>query len=509
LAWSHGLLGPAERALFRRLAVFRGGWTLEAAEAVCAGEGLAVDAVLDRLAGLVDQSLVVPSAANGAHSRFEMLETIREYAAEQLVAAGEAAAVRARHARWFLALAEAAASRRSAWDATDGFARLDAEHDNLRAALHWAAECQDAPLGLRLAAALAHFWFLRGHYAEGRGWLERFLSVVDPLAADNPSVEQTSARALEGLAALVYNQGEYRRAAALYEQSVRRYRNASDLAGVARALTGLGGVVRDAGERARAVALLEESLAIYRDLGDRHGVAHTLANLGSVVYFEGDLGRAEALLTESVERYRALGDDTGLVFPLRFLGVVLAEFGRLQLAERAIEESLILSRDVGDRGGEGAALNLLGHIARDRGDLATAGALLRASLSNNPGVVPLGLAHSLDALAGVEAEQGHAHKAARLFGAASRLRATTGDPPRSYVTRRVAEDRAAVRTTLGAEAFAAEWDAGRRLSPGAAVAEALAHGEVGFAGSLSVARAAGGSRYNGLEPESNGPSGRP
>src|SRR5205823_8414303 len=139
---------------------------------------------------------------------------------------------------------------------------------------------------------------------------------------------------------------------------------------------------------------------------------------------EGDCRRAETLLVESVARYRALGNDTGLVFPLRFLGQVLAELGRLQLAAQAVEESLGLSREIGDRGGEGAALNLLGHLARDRGEIENARTLLLTSLSNPP-VVPIGIAASLEGLAGVEAEHGHAAKAARLLGAAWKLRGAT------------------------------------------------------------------------------------
>jgi predicted ATPase len=475
LAWSHGLLGHAERALFRRLAVFRGGWTLEAAETVCAGDGLPAGAVLDGLAILADQSLVLSPVGGGAHPRFEMLETIREYAGEQYEDADEAEAVAARHAACFLAMAEAAASKRSPGSIAAGFARLDLEHDNLRAALRWAAEQGDAHLGLRLAAALARFWFLRGHYAEGRAWLDRFLAMdVQSDFVEVAGSAPTRAQALEGLAALVYNQGEYSRAAGLYEQSIALYRNASDRQSLARALTGLGGVMRDGGDRPSAVALLEESLALYRADGHPQGIAHTLANLGSVVYFEGDFRAAETLLMESVARYRDLDDQAGMVFPMRFLAQTHAESGQFQLAARTAEKSLALSRAVGDRGGEGAALNLLGHLARDRGELENARSLLRASLSNTP-LAPIGIAVALEGLAGVEADRGLAPKAARLLGAASKLRAATGPLPTSYMTRRVAADRAAVRSALGAEAFATAWDAGHRLPLEAALADALSN----------------------------------
>ena len=473
LTWSHDLLGTEERVLFRRLAAFAGGWTAEAAEAVCAGEGLAAEAVLDCLGALADHSLVAARTWDGAPPRLEMLETIRAYAHERMEEAGERAAVRQRHAHHYLTLVEQTASRLRGRAALESWALLDREHDNLRAALRWADECRDVVVGLRLAAALARFWFIRGYYTEGRAWLERFLDHDRDAEFHDLTMMAIRARALEGLAALVYNLGEYARAAALFEQSIQLHRQRDDRHAVARALTDLGGVVRDWGDRARSVALLEESLELYRSLGDRAGSAHALVNLGYAVYLAGDLKRAEPLLAESVALCRALDDEAGLVYSLRMLGLLLAERGLTARATVVVEESLLLGSTIGDRGGVGAALNLLGHIMRERGELNRAEALLREALSSGPGAVRIGVAYTLEAPAGVEAERGRSQKAVRLLGKAAAFRAEAGVSPQSYLARQTDADRGAIRDVLGEEAFAAEWEAGGRMSADQIIAFAL------------------------------------
>ena len=473
LAWSHALLGADERVLFRRLAVFAGGWTVAAAEAICAGAGLAEEAVLDGLGTLADHSLVAAGQWADAPPRLGMLETIREYAGEQLEAAGEADTLRRRHALHYRDLAERAAARPHEEGAPDSHALLDREHANLRAALRWAGRCPDTALGLRLAAALARFWFIRGHYAEGRAWLERFLADDGAVALGDAAPPAIRARALEGLAALDYNMGDYARAEALFEESIALHRRCNDRRAVARALADLGGVRRDRGDGTGAVAVLEESLALYRDLGDRSGVAHALVNLGGAIYFAGDPGRAAPLLAESVALRRALGDEAGLVYSLRMLGLLLAERGLHERATAAVEESLGLGRRIGDNGGIGAALNLLGHIMRERGELDRAGALLHEALRFGGGVVRIGLAYTIEGLAGVEAARGRMERAARLLGAAAVFRAGADAPPQSFLTRHRDTDRAAIRDALGEEAFAAAWASGRCMPTDRIVAFAL------------------------------------
>jgi predicted ATPase/transcriptional regulator with XRE-family HTH domain len=473
LGWSYDLLEPDERALFRRLAVFAGGWTVDAAETVCANTELNNEAVLDCLGALADHSLVAMREVTGGYHRLGMLETIREYAREQLEATEEADSLRRRHALHFLRLAEQAATKLRGPGAPDAYELLDREHDNLRAALRWASQCQDSTLGLRLAGALGRFWFVRGYYAEGRGWLERFLPGDGEHAVGNPAQVAIRARALEGLAALVYNMGDLSRASVLFSQSIALYRQCDDRESVARALTDLGGVVRDSGDRMRAIALLEESLALYRDLDDRPGVAHGLVNLGGAVYLDGDLPQAEALLAESVALRRELDDDAGLVYSLRMLGELLAERGLTERATTVVEESLELSRKVGDHGGTGAALNLLGHIMRERGTLDYAEVLLKEALHFGGGVVKVGLACALEGLAGVEAAQGRSRKAAWLFGGAAAFRGESDMQPQSFLARHLDADRAAIRAVLGEEAYSAEWSAGRNAVADHIIAFAL------------------------------------
>lgn len=455
LSWSHDLLSADERVLFRRLAVFVGGWTVEAAEAVCGGKGLVAEGVLDGLAALADQSLVTPQ--EGPDPRVGMLETIREYASERLEESGEADAIRELHAAYFLALAERVEPKlreRGEWGAL-----LDTEHDNLRAALRWARDRCRWDMGLRIATALAHFWFLRGQYGEGRGWLEQFLRE----SGGEDDASATRARALAGLAALTYNQGEYAKAAQLFEQSLALHRRLSDREATARVLADLGGVMRDWGERTRAAALQEEALTLYRDLDDRRGVAHAMVNLGMTVYFDGDLERAESLLRQSADLYRDLDDEAGLVLSLRFLGQLLAERGMKEQAAATMEESLELSRAIGDRGGTGAALNILGHLAHERGDLEGATTLFKEALRTTAGGARIGTGFTLQGLAGVEAERGRAHRAARLLGGAAALLHDTGNRPHSYLTRRTDAAADCVRGMLSDGDFAAEWEAGRRL----------------------------------------------
>lgn len=472
LTWSYDLLGTNERVLCRRLAVFTGGWTVGAAEYVCTSEELAEDTVLDGLGTLADHSLVTMRNWDGAHPRIEMLETIREYARDKLDEAGEGDVLRRRHAIYYLELAEQAASQLREQGASESWAVLDREYDNLRMALRWAGECSDWGVGLRLAGALARFWFIRGHYAEGRIWLERFLQAAGDAEPDDSTVRAVRAQALEGLAALVYNLGEYTQAAALFEQSIELYRQWDDRQAVARALTDLGGVLRDWGDRARSIAVLEESLEQYRSLDEPAGVAHALVNLGSALSLTGDLRRAEPLLVESVERYRDLEDEGGLVYSLRMLGQLLAERELTEHAVVVVEESLTLSRMIGDRGGTGAALNLLGHIMREHGDLDRAEVLLKEALRITK-AVKIGVAYTLEGLAGVEAERGRMHRAARLLGGASALRGATNVPPRSYLAWHTEADRAAVHDALGREGFAAEWKAGKRMSDDQIIAFAL------------------------------------
>jgi predicted ATPase/class 3 adenylate cyclase len=274
LDWSYDLLDKGEQQLLDRLSVLgAGGCTLDGVETVCGGDGIAVLEVLDLLGGLVNKSLVQAEEAGG-EVRYGLLETVRQYGLEHLAASGGAASVRDRHLGWFLALAEQAEPRLSGPDQGQWLARLEAEHDNLRAALGWARERGAAEEGLRLAGALWRFWEIHGDWGEGRDWLE------GALAGGGHGVPAARARALHGAGILAFRQGDAGRAVARLEEALDLYRELGDTCAIAASLGNLGLVAYRQGEYGRAVARLEEALDLLRELDDMPGIAASLVNLG-------------------------------------------------------------------------------------------------------------------------------------------------------------------------------------------------------------------------------------
>jgi len=443
--WSYELLEPAERVLFARLAVFVGGCSLEAIEQTSpeqasrrAGQfetdefkaaslnSSTYDSsagLLDLVASLCDKSLLRQADGPDGEPRFAMLETIREYAAERLDASADAKAVRRRHAEYFLALAEEAAPELTGPRQAGWLERLEQDHDNLRAVLGWALERPDDTLGLRLAVALAHFWAVRGHLAEGQGWLERSLS-----------------RWPEGPAPLR-----------------------------AEALSAAGHLAFIRCEYERAAALQEEGLRLRRALGDDRGVALALHSLGRVAHYVGDVERASALYQESLAIRRALRDERGVALSLNSLGVLARDRGDDEVAGALYDESLALFRALGDTWGIGLLLNNRARITRDQEDwertamLCTESLALFQELGDRHGV-----AWVLSNLAVVAARRGSWERAARLHGATDALREALGPGPLSLSPPERATYDAAVaeaRARLGEEVFAEAAAAGRGMSP--------------------------------------------
>ncbi len=471
IAWSHDLLAERERTLLRRLAVFAGGGTLAAIEAVCADAGLPVATVLAAAATLLDQSLLrrepatdpttsgnVPQAEDEeAGPRVALLETIREYAAERLAASGEGEALRARHARHFLALAESPpAARDAAWGGW--LARLERERDNLRAALAWALAAGEAETALRLGSALRAFWRASGTASEGRRWL------AQALAGTGTAPAPLRARALRAAAHLAHYQGDYARARALYETQLALCREADDARGVAAALGSLGGVALNQGEYARAQALLEEGLSLRRAAGDRSGSVTTLGNLGGLAQRRGDLGRAQALLEETLALAHDLGDAWGAAMTCDALGWLALFRGDLRRAEALLTAAMVQQGALGSLGGGASTATRLGWVVLARGDSARARTLLLEGLARNRDRgLRWGVAYALEGLAGVAGAQGRATGAARLGGAAAALREAIGAPLPPIERRHHERALAAARAQLGEAAWRAAWDAGRAL----------------------------------------------
>lgn len=422
LAWSYDLLDPEERLLLARLSVFADGCTREAAVAVCVGGPIGPHDVLPIVEALVAKSLVVRRDHAGA-ARVALLDTVRRYAADRLHEIGGVAELDRRHAAYFCELAERAGARLELDDEPRWLDLVDAEAANLRQAITWATAHADAQLALRTAGALWRWCYLRGHYAEGRAWLDGALE----LGADCPP--EVRVKALTGAALLAFLQCEYDLSRRQFERALGAYRELGDPTGEAWALQRLGAIAREQGRYDDAVALHGESLAIVEQ---HHGPDDARRDLGFLVFvhwLRGDLDEAARRGTEVLEILRPRGDGERLVWAMLNLGAVALYRGNHDGAQSLLAESLTVADEIGYREGTAWALNLLG-LARCRaGDHPGAEELLRDSIELHRA---LGdewrTASVLEALASCAVELGDAPRAARLLGAASAVRARIGVP---------------------------------------------------------------------------------
>jgi predicted ATPase/class 3 adenylate cyclase len=385
IAWSYDLLDAAEQRLFARLSVFTGGWTLDAAEAVCDPGGLGLDA-LDGMTSLVDKSLIRATEPSNGQARFSMLETIREYGLEQLEAAGEADEIGRRHGEHFLALALEAEPHLTAADQGAWLDRCDREHPNIRAALRWAISVGDAGPAQESAGALWRFWQQRGHLAEGRTWFREVLAMSPQL--------RTSARAkaLIGAGGVAWWQQDREAAGAFYAEALAVERELGNPGRTAEALYNLAFVV--AGDDLEsATRLLEESEELFRLAGDERGVAQVLPML---VMQDARAGRWDAVvdsLEEVVATWRREGDRIHLAFDLLWLAFALGRAGRREEAWSAGLEALQLFHEADNATGIGIALTDLAFLATWEGrhedaiKLAGASESLRKTVGGPPGAI--------------------------------------------------------------------------------------------------------------------------
>ena len=383
--WSYDLLAPTEQRLFARLAVFVGGWTLEAAAAVCDGDG---DLGLDVVAGLqslADQSLLRQEVSRDGAPRFRRQETIREYARERLEASGEAHELARRHATYYLMLAEAAEPALRGTEQTLWLDRLEVEHDNLRAVLAWSQDgnvrgAGGPEAGVRIVGALWPFWLLRGYFEEWERWLARVVATVD-VGADGvrqarpPAVQSQIAKALFGRGVLAVSTYDGDRAAALGAASLALYQTCEDRWGIAASLVMLGFGEAFRGEAARGRARLAEALARARVAGDPWLVAWALVIQGEVAIRYGDYAQAHGPYEEAVALARARGDQRLVARALGGQGLVRHVQGDQAQALAHVEESLAIQRALGDKQGIATSLFYLALMAFDRRDYATVLAL--------------------------------------------------------------------------------------------------------------------------------------
>ncbi len=464
--WSYQLLSPSEQAFFRRLAVLVGDFSLEAAELV-AGAGPddssgdpTTRGTLDLLESLLDKSMLVrrgPNASTparidrllptskgnvwtegrleavgeevrGEETRFAMLQTIREYARERLLASAELDSTYRRHATWCLALVEKAEQQLIGAEPVTALDRLEREHDNLRAALAWTVE-NDPELALRLAGHLWRFWEVRGHFQEGRQWLEAALAHGAAARMD------LRAKAWMGAGTMAWRLGDYRSAETYHRESLALYQRLGDLHGVARACNNLGAQAQNLGNRDQATQLLERSLAVARQIGDADVAIMALVNLGTIAMERRDYQVARQRFEEALDLSREVRHARYTAVVLEDLGETLHHLGDLRGALDRLGESLRLAWAIDARGDT---------------------------------------AFCLEEMAGLFADLGYPVKAVRLFGAAEAIRDTLGSPvPPAHRVQYYDREVASLRRQLGTATFASAWTDGRRLSARQAVEYAL------------------------------------
>ena len=457
IAWSYDLLAPQEQMLFRRLAVFTGGWTLEAAEAVGGGDDDLNS--LEGLEALARASLVQAVEQPNGERRFAMLETLREFGLEQLAIHGEVDEVGRRHAHYYVALAQAGGADLAAAVPGEWLARLEAEQANLRAALTWLRDREESGAGVRLAAALGGFWRLRSASAEGRAWLETFLA--QPTLDEAPAVDRIVALRWAGeLAGL---EGDMRTAEARLSESLALARGAGDKRGTAAALGALGSVLFQHVDIARSVGPFEEAAALMRELGDVRQTAFLLAYLAGAVGIGGDLARSDALVAESEALLESLGDRSS--FEANFLmliqGWLALTRGDHERAEERLEATIALGRVLDSKGLLSAALAFMGELALARGELAAAAGHYREGLVLGwEGDFAAGIVYNLRGLVWIGSRNGEFRRVARLVGALDVLGRTVHDLP-GIVAATHEADEAKVRAALGEKAFTEAREAGR------------------------------------------------
>ena len=446
--WSHELLDDEQRVLLRRLAVFVGGFGLDSAAAVAGPR-----ATLDRIGELVDQSLLARADGPGDEPRLTMLETVREYALERLAESGEAGAVRDRHAAAFLALAEAAEPALRGPDQTAWLARLDAERDNLRAALTRCVESGDADTGLRIAAALWRFLQLRGHSAEGRERIARLLAL--------PTTAQLRAQGLACSGRLAWFQGDLAAARTEFEESLALNRELGDEYGIAFCLHNLGMVALSRGEYGAARALCGEALTRFQRAGEHSASSMSLHFLAEIDRLEGDRRSARERGEAALRLARSAGDRRAIAYSLMRLGAVAVDNRDHEEALERLHESLQAARALRDMWTLPTILTLLGVVAGRSGERETAhrllveGLLLRRDGGDRPGI-----AESLERLAELAAAGGDAARAVTLLGVADAIRDEAGAPVLGTDRAALEERLSRLQAVLG-ERFRAAWDARR------------------------------------------------
>jgi predicted ATPase len=456
IRWSYDLLTPPEQTLFRRLSVFAGGCTLDAAEAVCNTlEDLGVD-VFTGVASLVDNSLLVQRVSDDGESRFVMLETFREYGRERLLEHGEAAATERAHAAYMLVVAEEETLEMSPVEREAWLRGCDVEHDNFRAAIRCLIAMGDAEWALRLGAALFRFWEQRDHLTEGRETLARVLAMPGAAAPT-----RLRARALYCASVLADVQGHVDAAEAYSQEATAIYREFGDLNGVAAAMTALAWQVQHQGRYAEATSLFGETVSLWEQLGEVTAVDLAKSNMANAAKAEGKFDLARRLLEEVVASSQGRGDVRGIASALNGLGDVAASYGDHDSARRYHLESLARYREIDDRWGIARVLADLASVDLQAADYAAANSSLKDAVQAFRDLGhQRGVARQLESLSWCAACQSRDEAAVMLASAAAAIRQRIGAPAKPIERDRIEGTLARARTRISPEAYANAWREG-------------------------------------------------
>ena len=466
--WSHGLLNESEQKLFRRLSVFTGGCTLEAAEAVCnTGRDLGMD-VFDGMASLVDKNLVQRMDPLPAEARYNMLETVREYAIEHLLSSGEEAATHRAHAAYCLVLAEEGNPELSPTERDVWLSRCDLEIDNFRSALDWLFANQELDWGLRLCMALFRFWDMREHLTEGRLRLENILRLA------GARYKKQRAQIWIFLAALSTAQGDFANGRPFAEKSVALYQELNDRWGIAAALNALGVGARDSGDYEAAQNCFERCLEYWRALPDQVETARCLHNLANVVKIRGDYARAQMALREATDIFESVGDRSGAAWSINQRGDIEREKGNVEAARDCYRRALKAFRDAGDRWGCARSLADLGQVYCQQKEYQGAQQAYREALDIFAALGhKRGMARVLDGLACLAAAQRQAARALKLAGAAEHFRRLAGTRLPQTEQEMLDENLSSAWKSLGELEGKRTWSEGSALSIDAALQYSL------------------------------------
>jgi len=473
LDWSYRELTPEQRRRWARLAVFAGGWSVEAARAVVEAPSAGIAEVAAALDALAEVGLIRP-VTDAAHSpRFIMPQAIREEALARLEATGEADGIRNRHAAWYLALAEIAAAQHRGADHKRWLDRLDEEYANLRAGLRHALTQGDINTAARLAAALWRFWERRGWAAEGRAWIAAILEHRESLP---PEVE---AEVLNGAGVLAWFQGDLAEARDRLEASLAISTRLGDAAALSRDLNNLGLVLRQQGDYAAAEAHFTRCLEVQRAAEDAWGQSITLGNLAELAVLRGDGPAARRMAAECLAIARNADDQRLRALALCTTGVVLLDQGEPERARAALDESLALAESLADPRTTARCLTGLGVVALMQGRSAAAADLLGRALDLWSQIGDrVGLVEALSGLAGVAGTVGDVLDAARLYGAVDAVHRGAGVPGPLLLRSALARVEAGIKERVDLEAWSTAWREGQSLTleHALAVARTVARG---------------------------------